>query len=103
MVAVAQSVVHRYPVFHMGTDVRRRRAHCHCDNQGCATQMTYRLIRRRSTVELDCASDLIARQYAMADRTVERVETDTGRVVYRRATDQLPDIDMEECFKGAKK
>ncbi len=64
--------------------------------------MTYRLIRRRSTVELDCASDLIARQFAMADRTVERVETDTGRVVYRRAIDQLPDIDLAELFNSKK-
>ncbi len=64
--------------------------------------MTYRLIRRRSTVELDCATDLMARQFAMANRDVERVETDTGRVVYRRATDQLPDLDLAQLFNSKK-
>lgn len=46
--------------------------------------MMYRLIKRKAVAELDCASDLIARQYAMADRQIERVETDSGRIVYRR-------------------
>lgn len=46
--------------------------------------MMYRLIKRRAVAELECASDLIARQYAQADRGIERVETESGRVVYRR-------------------
>lgn len=67
--------------------------------------MIYRLIaaRKRDNRELDCASDLIARQYAMADRTIDRVETETGRVVYRKALDQMPDIDLQECFKEQRK
>ncbi len=54
----------------------------------------YRLIKRNAVAELECASDLIARQYAQADRQVERVETDTGRVVYRRVKGEMPDIDL---------
>lgn len=53
--------------------------------------MLYLLIRHDGTDELDCASDLIARQYAQADRNIERVETDTGRIVYRRVKETLPD------------
>lgn len=56
--------------------------------------MIYRLIKRRAVAELDCASDLIARQYAMADRQIERVEADNGRVVYRRVKEPLPDVDL---------
>lgn len=53
--------------------------------------MMYRLIKRKAVAELDCASDLIARQYAQADRGVERVETDSGRVVYRRVKETEKD------------
>lgn len=44
----------------------------------------YRLIKRRAVAELDVQSDLIARQYAQEDRGIDRVETEAGRVVYRR-------------------
>ncbi len=54
----------------------------------------YLLIKRRTVAELDSPSDLLARQYAQADRAIERVETDTGRVVYRRTREDMPDIDL---------
>lgn len=69
--------------------------------------MLYRLIKRRMVAELDAPSDLIARQYAQADRGVERVETESGRVVYRRikqAWDEpkrpLPEGYMKSFSKG---
>lgn len=66
--------------------------------------MIYRLItaRKRDNRELDAPSDLVARQFAMADRKIDRVETETGRVVYRKTTDQMPDIDMDELFATKK-
>lgn len=57
----------------------------------------YRLIKRKAVAELDCPSDLIARQYAQADRGIERVETETGRVVYRKVPvgiDKWADTDL---------
>ena len=60
----------------------------------------YLLIRRRHHAELDVATDLMARQYAMADRTVQRVETEAGRVVYRKVIDQMPDIDLADIFNS---
>ncbi len=54
--------------------------------------MIYVLFRRRGKQELDAGSDLRARQYAMADPGVDRVETADGRVVYRKV--KLPDIDL---------
>ena len=64
--------------------------------------MIYTLIRRKNRVELDVATDLMARQYAMADRTVQRVETEAGRVVYRKVVDQMPDIDLADIFNSKK-
>lgn len=72
--------------------------------------MLYRLIKRKAVAELECSSDLIARQYAQADRQIERVETETGRVVYRRVKEgvdewadpkkPLPDVDLSSFNKG---
>lgn len=56
--------------------------------------MMYILYKRKSMAELDANSDLQARQFAMADREIDRVETETGRVVYRRVKEPLPDVDL---------
>lgn len=63
----------------------------------------YRLIKRRAVAELDTQSDLLARQYAQADREIDRVETETGRVVYRKVpvgVDKWADVDLSTFNKG---
>jgi hypothetical protein len=65
--------------------------------------MIYRCIMRNGRIEIDVEGDLRARQFAMANRTIDQVVTETGRVVYRKAMDQMPDIDLDECFNTAKK
>lgn len=65
--------------------------------------MIYLLIRRTGTAELDCASDLQARQYAMADRETARVETPAGRIVYRRTPqgiDKWADLDVSSFHEA---
>lgn len=61
--------------------------------------MLYLLFKRKSMAELDAGSDLQARQFAMANREIDRVETETGRVVYRRIKEG---VDKWADSKGAK-
>lgn len=65
--------------------------------------MLYLLFKRKSMAELDAGSDLQARQFAMANREIDRVETETGRVVYRKVpvgVDKWADVDLSTFNKG---
>lgn len=61
--------------------------------------MIYTLITRKSRYQVQLRDDLSARKYALALPIITRVETDTGRVVYRQVPETaLRDFDMVAWF-----